>query len=134
MATSVGNTRVFIDANILLEVILNRPRQRVARQLLADNPANRYISALTGHLVMHFGSNIATFGTLQAFLADYTLLPLDESNFKWAFTNTLDNDFEDALQLAVATAAGCGRFVTFDQELYKHYRGNVEPLKIELLA
>jgi predicted nucleic acid-binding protein len=127
MSLSPKNTRasasgVFMDANILLEVILSRPREAVARQVLTRHANSLYISSLTAHLVVHFGTERTDLSVLRKFLTDYTILPLTDADFDWAFANIADDDFEDALQLSVAINGGCGRFITFDKALVKAYQ------------
>jgi predicted nucleic acid-binding protein len=69
---------------------------------------------------------------LRSFLGDYTILPLDESDFEWAFTNMRNPDYEDALQLAVAIRNGCSKFATFDKDLVTTYK-NLPQIKTQLL-
>ncbi len=132
---TVANTgEVFLDANILLEILLDRTRQASARQIL-QRYANGvlYISALTAHLVVHFGTSVTVLPILRQFLADYSILPLDAADFEWAFINTRTKDYEDALQLATAIRHGVSHFVTLDKSLYKTYQG-LPGIKLELLS
>ena len=124
---------MYLDANILLEILLSRPKEKSARELLEEQGDDIFISALTAHLVTHFGKSIVELPILRAFLADYTLLSLEANDFEWAFTNARDNDFEDALQLAVAIRNGCEEFVTFDKHLVELYEDLIQ-IKVRLLA
>jgi len=124
--------RFFLDANILLEVILSRKNEKLARSIIEENNSNLFISALTAHLVIHFGQSIVELPILRSFLGDYTILPLDESDFEWAFTNMRNRDYEDALQLAVAIRNGCNKFATFDKDLATTYK-NLPQIKTILL-
>ena len=127
------NRSIYIDANVLLEALLERKRQATAEAYLLSHAADRlYISALTGHLVTHFGGEFHQLSVLKQFLADYTILPLETIDFEWAFTNIRNNDFEDALQLAVAIHHGCNIFMTLDQPLYKAYR-DLASIQVEML-
>jgi predicted nucleic acid-binding protein len=112
----------FLDANILLEIVLGRAKETVVREFLEKYGDNLFISALTAHLVVHFGQSIVDQPTLRTFLTDYTMLGLESSDFEWAFTNSRDKDFEDALQLAVAVRNGCNLFVTLDKKLVSTYK------------
>lgn len=114
--------RLFLDANILIEVILEREKQNAAKKLLEKNGSNLYISALTAHLVTHFGQARVELPILRQFLSDYTMLALEPIDFEWAFVNMRDKDFEDALQLAVAIRNGCDEFLTFDKTLVEAYK------------
>ena len=113
--------KVFLDANILIEVILGRDKQAVARNLLEKYKESLNISALTAHLVIHFGMKKVSLLIIKEFLDDYQVLDLGYSDFIWAFNNIVDNDFEDALQISVAIRNGCTHFITFDQNLVKKY-------------
>lgn len=124
---------MYLDANILLEILLSRPNEKSARKLLEEQSDEVFISALTAHLVTHFGKSIVELPILRAFLADYTLLSLEANDFEWAFTNARDNDFEDALQLAVAIRNGCEEFVTFDKHLAELYKDLIQ-IKVKLLV
>jgi predicted nucleic acid-binding protein len=112
---------VFLDANIVLEILLGRKQATAARTLIKNAADELYISALTAHLVIHFGQAIVDLPVLRQFLADYTVLSLESTDFQWAFNNIRTNDFEDSLQLAVAIRNGCSSFSTFDQDLAKKY-------------
>lgn len=113
---------MFLDANVLLEIILGRNKEAAARKFIERNSENLYISALTAHLVVHFGKSIVALPVLRKFLADYTILSLDDADFEWAFTNIRGGDFEDALQIAVAVRNGCNELITFDKKLVSTYQ------------
>lgn len=123
---------VVLDANILLEVLLAREKDKIARDYLANNSGGLAVSTLTAHLIVHFGQNIVSLTVLKQFLADYYLLELSYMDFDWAFNNTRSGDFEDALQLAVAIRNNCSQFVTFDEQLYKTYK-NLPQINVTLL-
>ena len=123
---------VFLDANILLEIILGRLKEDIARQFIEGQDEELYISTLTAHLIVHFGQSIVSLPILRGFLADYTVLDLTPVDFEWAFMNTRNKDFEDALQIAIAIRSGCGKFVTFDKTLATTYN-DLLPIKTQLL-
>lgn len=123
---------VFLDANVLLEILLERKNDKAARQFIKDNAGHLAISALTAHLVVHFGSKVVELPTLRQFLGDYYLLEMTYMDFDWAFNNARSNDFEDALQLAIAVRNGCNEFVTFESQLFKVYK-DLPTIKVKLL-
>ena len=133
MNSSLANTAsgVFLDANILIEILLDRNKSHIARKILEEQKGNLCISSLTAHLAVYFGSKIVDLPVLRQFLADYTILALEAPDFEWAFMNVRGSDFEDALQLGVAIRHGCERFVTFDKTLCNLYK-NLPAIKIEL--
>lgn len=130
---NIPGEAVFLDANILLEIIMGRKNKDIAKEFLEASISNLNISALTAHLVVHFGSSIVELPILRQFLGDYKILPLDTADFEWAFTNVLSSDYEDALQLAVAIRHGCNKFITFDKHLTETYK-RLPSIEIKLLA
>ena len=135
MNQSLPNTPrslVFLDANILLEIILERPQQLAAKKFLEAQQGALHISALTAHLVVHFGQSRVDALVLQQFLGDYKVLALEAADFAWAFANQRNDDFEDALQLGVAIKHGCDTFVTFDKQLASAYK-NLSTITVTLL-
>jgi predicted nucleic acid-binding protein len=126
------NSEIFIDANVLLEIILGRPNERKARNFLRSSNKTYNISALTAHLVVYFGIARVGFPILKQFLSDYNILPLSSDDIAWAFVNVRNNDFEDSLQLSVAVKHGCSTFVTFDKQLYNTYN-ELPTIHIKLL-
>jgi predicted nucleic acid-binding protein len=128
----MDSSSTFLDANILLEIILDRDKSIAARNLIENGTSSFYISALTAHLVIHFGQTIVDLPILREFLADYTVLSLESSDFEWAFINLRNTDFEDALQLAVAIRNGCNEFITLDSKLAKSY-SDLLPIQTRLL-
>jgi predicted nucleic acid-binding protein len=124
---------IFLDANILLEIILKRPKQSLARKLIKTHSEDLFISALTAHLIIHFGQTIVDLPILRSFISDYTVLALDPVDFEWAFSSLRNTDFEDALQLSVAIRNGCNHFVTFDKSLATTYKDLI-PIRTRLLT
>jgi len=116
------DSEIFLDANILLEVILNRSNAQTVRKLLRKHAENLSISPLTVHLVVYFGLQVTNLSVLQKFLSDFTILPQNSTDTDWAFNNCCDDDFEDAIQLGVAIRNGCTIFYTQDKKLYKNYK------------
>lgn len=123
---------VFLDTNILLEVLLERKKTATARLIIEANAGRACISGLTGHLVIYFTQKVIDLPLLRRFLSDYKMLELNKEDFDWAFNNMRGRDFEDALQLGVAIRSGCDRFITFDQSLAKAYK-DLRSIKVELV-
>ncbi len=112
---------VFLDANILLEVLLPGRLQAALADNYAQNEA--VVSPLSAHLYVHFGKKegfSVEALTSRLALLNYTNLGGDE--VRWAITNRQDDDFEDALQVACAVISNSELFITFDKPLAKKYQ------------
>ncbi len=112
---------VFLDANVLLEVLLpGRPKTEIADTYVQKESI---VSPLSAHLYTYFGTKegypIKAL-TRQLTLLKYTELGVGEIN--WAIANCQDNDFEDALQVACAVLNGSELFVTLDKNLAQKYQ------------
>jgi len=124
---------LFLDANVLLEIVLGRKKEATVRKLIESHSEFLFISALTAHLVVHFGQTIVDLSVMRKFLSDYTILSLEPVDFEWAFSNIRNRDFEDALQLAVAIRNGCNKFITLDKTLAASYK-DLLPIQTQLLS
>lgn len=126
------NTKIFVDANILLEIVHERTRFDDMVAYIRNHSGRMTISPLTVHLVMHFGRQIASRQALRQLLSEFAVLPMTATETNWAFDNICDNDFEDALQLACAINGECDTFATLDARLAKRYAA-LPQLTIQLL-
>ncbi len=113
---------IFLDANILLEIIHEREHFDDAVAYVRAHAGQLCISALTVHLVIYFGSKITEVKVLRQFLSDYRVLPVSAGDIDWAFDHIRGGDFEDALQVACAVNGGCTRFVTLNTALVRRYK------------
>jgi predicted nucleic acid-binding protein len=134
MKSSVSNSRVFLDANVLLDIVLERAKSVDAEKYIDTHSDSHEIciSALTAHLVVYFGSKTLPLHVLEQFLADFTIIELDQADFTWAFRYCKEGDFEDALQISCAIRAGCQEFATIDKKLAKDY-GSTLGVTIKLI-
>lgn len=108
--------KVYLDANILLEVLFSRVRRQKVLNLLENlQDAQFCVSVLSVDLVMYFVElEKKPRGTAQEFLKRYETLDMTAQDAQWAFDND-NGDFEDALQVACARRHGCTTFITLDQ-------------------
>jgi predicted nucleic acid-binding protein len=121
---------VFVDANVLLEVIQRRKYVAACESFLSDNE-DKAISILTLDLVMYFVErDKLEWKPIKAFLESFTWLPITDADAQWAFLNFKGDDFEDALQVSCAVREMCSGIVTLDGPLSKKY---AEDIKIHLL-
>lgn len=116
---------IFIDANVLLEIILKRGRSKACEQLLT-NDKNKAISTLAVDLVMYFVEKYKLEREpVKIFLESFSWLPVTDSDAQWAFNSYKGDDYEDALQVACAIREGCSRLATLDGPLAKKYAENI---------
>jgi len=112
---------IFLDANILLEVLLPGRQKTAAAERYIQKEA--VVSPLSAHLYAYFGTKEGfpiEILTKQLALLKYTELGNDE--VRWAIANCQDDDFEDALQVACAVIGGSELFVTLDKGLAQKYQ------------
>lgn len=116
---------IFIDANVLLEVIQKRTRAKACEQFLS-NDKDKAISTLTLDLIMYFVErDKLAWETVKSFLESFSWLPVTDPDAQWAFMKFKGDDFEDALQVACAIREGCNRFVTLDESLSMKYSQDI---------
>jgi predicted nucleic acid-binding protein len=113
---------ICFDANVLIEIILERKNAKACRQYIDSAQADMTTTMLSLDLVLYYTErNKLTIEPIEQFLRLFTWLPLTDSDADWAFRHFNGKDFEDALQVACATREGCNRFVTLDRRLTKKY-------------
>lgn len=121
---------VFLDANILLELALaDRVRKDKVIHFLEDI-GQASVSILTIHLLLHFGlKDKMNIDELTRLADSYEILGMNNEDYAWAKQNCLDNDFEDALQVACAVRSRAEVFVTLDKTLAQNYKKYI-PIKL----
>lgn len=130
-----SSKKLFLDANVILEIILQRKNYDLVSSYLLQDIDSINISSLSAHLVMHFGTKQFMAKDLYTFLKDYQMIELSRTDFDWADQNSKNDDFEDALQISCALKYGCTDFVTLDKQLYKDYADSLkDTIKIKLLS
>ena len=122
---------IFVDANVVLEVIEKRLRADACEQLLRG-AEEKAISLLTLDLVMYFvEKDKLAWEPVKTFLESFAWLPITDTDAQWAFGNFKGDDFEDALQISCAKREGCNKFATLDKDLAKKY---ADTILIKLLS
>lgn len=114
--------RICLDANALLDLLLQRAcRQKVIQLLSGMTQARFCIPALTVDLVLYFveAENLSKDEAWQ-FLEMYEIIDLTKDDVDWARDND-GGDFEDALQVACARRVGAKSFATLDKGLESMY-------------
>src|ERR1700745_1531995 len=103
---------IFIDANVLLEVIQRREHVAACESFLSNNE-DKAISTVTLDLVMYFVErDKLAWKPVKSFLESLHWLPIVDADAQWAFMNFGGDDFEDALQVACAVRESCSGFAT----------------------
>ncbi len=115
--------RTFIDANVLLETLLESRKKPQQAAAAIEAAGTAVISPLVVHLYVHFGRKEKhAVGDLLVDLEAYEIQPITTAHVQWAKEHRQDDDFEDALQVACAVMGNCENFVTLDAGLAKKYR------------
>ena len=109
---------VFLDANILLEILFKRSKyDKVVDSLNSMQDANFYISALSVDIVMYFvEQQKQSKDVAWQFLDFYNFLDLKFQDLSWAKDNDM-GDFEDTLQVGIALRCKCDLFITLDKNI-----------------
>ncbi len=122
---------ICLDANFIIELMLERARVSDCERYLSDATDDLAITTLSVSTVMYYAEgkhlNLAS---VELFLRQFNWLTASEIDVNWAFANYQGKDFEDALQIAIAKRESCNRFATLDKQLAKKYSAD---LPIDLL-
>jgi predicted nucleic acid-binding protein len=123
---------ICLDANIVLELLLNRKQAQACQEYIASTDDEIAITVLSISISMYYaeGKRLDLL-EVERLLRDFVWLGAVEADVAWAFQYFAGKDFEDALQLAVASREGCQSFITLDKALAKKYTSIVP---IELLG
>ena len=116
---------LFADANVILEVLLpDRSKTQAVEKLLQGKAI--CVSMLTIHLAYHFGlKEKYEMNRIKQVLDNYAVLDVTTGDYREALRMIKNNDFEDALQLAVALRSGCQAVLTLDREFAKTYKDKI---------
>ncbi len=111
------NQKKFVDANVVLEILLGRKNWSRAVDALASEKRDLAISPLTVHLTYHFClEQKVRFEKITAYLGLFRVLTLNHKMVALAQERYRGNDFEDCLQAACAELGGCDEIITFDEK------------------
>ncbi len=117
-------TKLFIDANILLEIMFTRSKMQQVSTLLHDDRFEFYISSLTVHILYYFAEVekvdrewVKNLAGLAAWLPITTAM-VEEAQRRYAVTG--GKDFEDCLQAACAEFSDCAGIVSLDKRFGRH--------------
>ncbi len=121
---------VFIDANVLLEILFDRKLSDKCQSLIQD-PDNQYsISALTVHIVWYMAERYkVNTEAVDSLLSVWEVLPITEKTTSTARIRYDGKDFEDCLQAISAEEAVCDEIITIDGH-FKDYSHTELPVLI----
>ena len=111
--------KITVDLNVLLDVAQNRlPHYHASEEVLHRARLGEFAAVLPGHALttLHYiiekysGTGLAN-QTVDGFLADFAVHPVDKPNFQRARQLPL-KDFEDAVVAVVAEATGSEYIIT----------------------
>lgn len=124
-------TRLFVDANILMKIILGRSKMEQISKIFHNPDYEFFISTLTVHILYYFAE---VEGIEQSFvrkLVDLALhLPVNEQMITLAQQRYKGKDFEDYLQAAYAELTGCNEILSIDK---KFHQDSGTKLKVQLV-
>lgn len=113
--------RIFLDTNLLMELLFNRAKADICRDILQKPEKTFCISALSVHICNYFleksGHNPSE---LQSFFEAFEITPLDKNVLGLSYT-IFNQDFEDAIQVASAIVANCQEIYTLDKQISANY-------------
>jgi predicted nucleic acid-binding protein len=109
--------RILVDANLVLDLLLQRSEPEKVAYALQNISATYFISTLTVHLTYHFGEREkVSSDTIDAVIDLFGILSLDGSTVKLAQEHHKGKDFEDCLQAACAELNDCDEILTRDRK------------------
>lgn len=115
---------VFLDTNILIDYVLNRPGGSDAEQLLmrGRNGDIRLTASLLTFANMAYilKGKIDIYGFFSMLTGFVEVLPMDDSQFQAALGRQV-RDFEDMLQFQCAKAGGCDMIITNNKRDFSEF-------------
>lgn len=118
--------KVFLDTNVIIDLILGREGAGYAKQILQfgiESQIRNCTSVLSfaniAYVLRKYLTHKETLDTLKTLFDSISILSMGDQQVYRAIK--LDGpDFEDSLQVACASAAGCDLIITNDR---KHFKG-----------
>lgn len=115
MTASTGHA--LLDANIVIEVLMNRKKANACLEIIENYPKNHTISSLTIHIIWYFAEKYKLpKNQVEKLLGVWAnTLSLNDLVIQLAQKRYDGNDFEDCLQAASAEIGGCDEIITLDK-------------------
>ncbi|HUD06669.1 MAG TPA: PIN domain-containing protein [Candidatus Saccharimonadales bacterium] len=113
--------RSFIDANVLIEVLMNRLLSAQCLEILNDTSRQYGISVLTVHIVWYIAEKYKLEqAKVDDMLSPWEVLPISGATIKAARGRYDGKDFEDCIQAVCAEEGEYDEIVTIDKNFQKH--------------
>jgi len=109
---------VFIDTNVLMELLFERPNHGPARDAILALPSDDIActSLLSVSTLLYFvESERFDKEPAHSFISGFKIVDMSQDDYTWAAAND-QGDFEDALQTACARRHACSSLITFDKK------------------
>jgi predicted nucleic acid-binding protein len=124
---------IVLDTNVLMELLERRRYFTEVLEVLQKYQTEAQlaaISALTVSNVFYLAERFKVAPkNVELMLAGYRVLDVLAQDVEWALGHYARQDFEDALQVAVAIRVGCKAFLTIDSQLARKY-GALVPVEL----
>lgn len=123
-------SKLFVDANIIAEILFQRTKHQTARARLEQAGTWLFISALTVHILYYLAERDHLDPQItRAALEPFLIVPIDQRVVELAQARFSGRDFEDCLQAAAAELAGCTQIITLDQR-FAEVSGAILPIEV----
>jgi predicted nucleic acid-binding protein len=125
-------SRIFLDANILLEILFSRKLSNKC-EALVSGPNNTYaISALTIHIVWYMAERYKLpTAPVDDLLSVWEVLSVTDKTIEAARKRYDGKDFEDCLQAICAEAGNCNEIITIDSKFKEHSNTNLPVMTLK---
>lgn len=121
---------IFLDTNILLEILFNRRLASKCESVVRDKSNKYAVSVITVHIVWYMAERYKLpIELTDDFLSVWDVLPATNQTLQQARIKYDGKDFEDCLQAACAEASNCAEIITIDKH-FKSYSHTQLPVKV----
>ena len=126
------SSRIYLDTNILLDVLERRPRfEKVAQVLQKYSIYSSSVVAIATSFYIAQKEIGLRVSDLKRLTSDFIILNNGAAELSKAYEICADEDLEDAIQVATAIIGGADTFLTADKKLLKNYGHLIDVVCIE---
>jgi predicted nucleic acid-binding protein len=114
-------SKLFIDANVLMEIMFARSKMEQVTELFHDANSEFFTSTITVHILYYFAEREGIDRNFVRRLTDLVgHLPVGPDLLADAQKRYDGKDFEDCLQAVCAEQNGCEEIITLDRKFAQH--------------